>query len=109
MLAKAQRLNSKEVESAAKSGRRVNSGLFSLYMLPSPLKKGKCAVIIPKKLAKTSVVRHKHKRRIMAALSKYADTHPLPSVHIVFTLRQDISTLDFKELYAHIEAILAKA
>ena len=104
MLVKAQRLNSQEVEGAVKKGRRVSTGLFSLHILPSS-NKGKVAVIIPKKLAKTSVLRHKHKRRIMAALAKYK----LPSVYIIFTLRQDIEKLDFKELCAHIEAILAKA
>jgi ribonuclease P protein component len=103
MLSKARRLNSEEVASAAKKGRRASTGLFSLHILPSS--QGKVAVIIPKKLAKTSVLRHKHKRRIISAIGKY----PLPSVYIVFTLRQDISKLDFKELCADVREILAKA
>lgn len=104
MLSKAHRLNSGEVSAVMKQGRRASSGLFSLHIQHN-VPKGKIAVIIPKKLAKTSVLRHKHKRRVMAALAK----QPLPKAHIIFTLRQSISELDFKDLCAHIEAILAKA
>ena len=104
MLVKAQRLNSQEVERAVKKGQRASTGLFSLHII-SDQKQGKIAVIIPKKLAKTSVLRHSHKRRIMSAIRKYS----LPKSYIVFTLRQDIVKLDFKDLCAHIESILAKA
>ncbi len=106
MVSKAHRLNSQEVASAMKSGRRASTGLFSLSYIQN--NKGKIAVIIPKKVAKTSVLRHKHKRRIMAAVLKYANIHPLPAAHVVLTLRQDIANLDFKDLCAHIDSILAK-
>jgi ribonuclease P protein component len=107
MLGKAHRLNSQEVSAAIKEGRRSSTGLFSLYILKKG-EKAKYAVIIPKKLAKTSVLRHKHKRRIMASIVKCAHKHLLPSVYIVFTLKKDINTVDFKDLYAHIYEILAK-
>jgi ribonuclease P protein component len=102
MLPKAHRLNSQEVESAVKVGRRASTGLFSLHIVPSSIPK--IAVIIPKKVAKTSVLRHKHKRRIVNALMKF----PIPAAHIVITLRQDISKLGFKELCDHISDRIAQ-
>lgn len=101
MLAKAQRLNSQEVESAMRKGRRSSTGLFSLYRLEG-VSGGKIAIIIPKKVAKTSVLRHRHKRRIMSALRKIT----LPKDHLIITLRQDISRLDFTTLCEEVTTLL---
>lgn len=102
MLPKKLRLNSEEVEAIMKKGRRLAVPFFNMSSLVS--KNGKIAVIIPKKLAKTSVLRHRHKRRIMAALAKL----PLPNTHVILTLKQDISSVGFKDLCGTINGILAE-
>lgn len=101
MVPKAHRLNSQEVARVSREGRRGSTGLFSLYTFPAEIPK--VAVIIPKKVAKTSVLRHSFKRRVMNALMKF----PLPTQYIVLTLRQDIRNMSFKEICDHISARIA--
>jgi ribonuclease P protein component len=106
MLPKSQRLSSGEVENVMKKGRRISSSLFLLSFIKDVSKTVlKCAVIIPKKVAKTSVLRHRHKRRIMSILH----TLELPQGHIIISLRADISKIIPTELKAELKNLLAKA
>lgn len=66
------------------------------------------SVVIPKKVARSAVVRNKFKRRINAVLSSLI-IRISPNVVGLFFAKKNISEASFKELYRDIENILKKA
>ncbi len=71
MLPRKHKLTRLEVDSLFKAGRFFNSDQFSIkYKIDAPPKGNKFAVIVGKKVAPSSVVRHEIKRKIMAILDK---------------------------------------
>jgi len=61
------------------------------------------AVVVPKKVARLSVTRHKIKRRVSSALR----TLPLPSSLIIFP-RAPVADLPYQDLRAELAGLLSK-
>lgn len=82
------------------SGKRLISAHFSVSYTPSPL--GRAAVVVSKKVAKTSVARHLLKRRVTAAIAPYV----LPGHTFVVYARAGSPTLSFPALKNELTALL---
>ena len=61
------------------------------------------AVIVPKKIARLSVMRHRIKRRILAALR----TLELPQALIVFP-KSSVSSVSYQDIQTELAALLSK-
>ncbi len=66
------------------------------------------SVVVSKKVAKTSVARHKLKRRAYDALSRIEKGSKLPAGRYVLFAKKDAPTLSFKELEAEIKNLTNK-
>ena len=82
------------------AGRRLSSPHFSAAV--SEETKG-YAVVVPKKVARLSVTRHRIKRRTLEALR----TLPLPKALILFP-KASVLTLDFPSIRAELAELLSK-
>jgi ribonuclease P protein component len=61
-------------------------------------------VIVPKKVARLSVTRHRIRRRTLAALAAL----PLPKMGVVLFPKLPVNTLPFMELKAELTTLLSK-
>jgi ribonuclease P protein component len=85
---------------ALKTGRRLSSPNFSAVV--SSDVRGH-AVIIPKKIARLSVTRHRIKRRVFAALK----TLPLPPSVVIFP-KSSAGSVSYEDTRKEIAALLSK-
>jgi ribonuclease P protein component len=85
MLPKNERLTTEEFETIIASGKVVRNEIAHVKFLPSAGKK--FAVAVPKKIIKTSVMRHFMKRRIYSALRECKDTFP-NGQYIIFVTKE---------------------
>jgi ribonuclease P protein component len=83
------------------NGRRVSSMHFSAAF--SNEYDG-YAVIVPKKVARLSVTRHRIKRRVLEALRKSR----LPASSLVLFPKQTVATLPYKEVEEELKSLLSK-
>lgn len=84
---------------ALKSGKRFSSEHLSIVL---PKEGMGYAVIVPKKVARLSVMRHRIKRRVFAALR----TLPLPSSLIVFP-RASAGSVSYKDIQMELSHLLS--
>jgi ribonuclease P protein component len=108
MLAKALRAGREEVERTIRDGRTVSAGLVYAKILKRE-SGAHFAVIVSKKVAKTSVARHALKRKISAVLEKRATALKKFSGIMVFFANKSPKQATFKELAAAVEEVLTKA
>jgi ribonuclease P protein component len=101
MLTRRDRLSRSDFPAALKGGRRVSSAHFTAVV--SVQSKGS-AVVVPKKVARLSVTRHRIKRRVLAVLR----TLPRPRSIILFP-NAKVATMPYEELGAEIALLLSKA
>ncbi|MBI3572252.1 ribonuclease P protein component [Candidatus Kaiserbacteria bacterium] len=102
MFPRSQRLARSGFSSAiAASGRRASSAHFSL-VVPAGNLHG-YAVVIPKKVARFSVTRHRLKRRVLSVLRAL----PLPPALIVFPKVSTLA-LSSEEIKAELASLLSK-
>jgi ribonuclease P protein component len=81
------------------SGRRFSSPHFTAVV--SDKTEG-YAVIVPKKVARLSVIRHKIKRRVFAALRNL----PLPKALIIFP-KTSVSSVSYQDIHAELKKLLS--
>lgn len=85
-----------------KGGRRLSSTNFSVVF--SKEVKG-YAVVVPKKVARLSVTRHRIKRRVLAAL-RALPTNTLPPALIVFP-KASASSVSYQDIQAELKNLLS--
>lgn len=100
MFAQRDRLPRAEFTTALKTSRRFSSEHF---LVLAPEKAKGYAVVIPKKVVRLSVDRHRLKRHILEALR----TFPLPQALIVFP-RSNASSVNYQDLRLELGALLSK-
>lgn len=85
---------------ALKSGRRLSSEHLSVVL---PKEGTGYAVIVSKKVARLSVMRHRIKRRVLAALR----TLPLPTSLIVFP-KASVGSVSYKDIQTELMYLLSQ-
>jgi len=76
-----------------------------IRFLKTKLPEAHFSVVVPKKIAKTSVLRNKIKRRVYSVISKQIKKFPQGLLCVVF-LRKGSPTLSFKNLQEELQALL---
>jgi len=84
------------------AGRRLASPNFSIVFTQSSENAG-YAVVVPKKVARLSVTRHRIKRRVAAALR----TLEVPPSIIIFP-KVAVNTMDFQAIKTELATLLSK-
>ncbi|MFI5260261.1 MAG: ribonuclease P protein component [Candidatus Paceibacteria bacterium] len=100
MFSKRERLPREQFGTALKTSRRLSSPHF-LILAPEGV--AGYAVVIPKKVVRLSVTRHRLKRQILEALRSF----PLPPALIVFP-RSSASSVNYQDIKTEIGALLSK-
>ncbi|MFA6519341.1 MAG: ribonuclease P protein component [Candidatus Paceibacterota bacterium] len=100
MFPRRKRLSRDTFPSALKNGRRISSEHLSVVI---PAEGRGYAVIVPKKIARLSVTRHKIKRRVLAALR----TLDLPQALIVFP-KASVNSVSYQDIQSELAALLSK-
>lgn len=89
--------------SALKTGRRFSSQHLAI-LIPKEDLSGQgegYAVVVPKKIARLSVTRHKIKRRVLAALRELV----LPRALIVFP-KSSVSSVSYQDIKTELEKLI---
>lgn len=86
---------------ALRRGQRISSPNFVAIL--SKESSG-YAVVVPKKIARLSVTRHRIKRRVLEALR----TTPLPSSALILFPKQSVAHLTHKEAVVELTGLLSK-
>ena len=104
MFAKPLRLSRQAVTAASSSpsAKRATSAHFSVVYVPTDSAAGGCAVVVSKKVTKTSVGRHLLKRRVRAALSGWCQA----SYALVIYARAGSSTLPYSVIADELSSLL---
>lgn len=87
-------------------GRRISSPHFTIIVPKDegglPAGRQGYAVVVPKKVARLSVTRHRIKRRILAALKKLS----LPPSLIVFP-RASVNSVDYQDIETELASLIS--
>jgi ribonuclease P protein component len=104
MFPKKSRLSAAEVREVTSSGRFVRRPLvYSRVLARDSFKVG---VVLPKKIFKTSVERHKIKRAVLSCVAEVSG-EVLPSVHIVIYPQKDIRYAQRSEIMKECRDVLS--
>lgn len=95
MLPKKERLTRIAFNRFFSGGRRSHTPLFT--MIHAPYHELHVAVVVPKKVAKTAVVRNAIRRRVYESVRQYRKKYGLKGVYI-FLAKQSIVEVDFTDL-----------
>lgn len=112
MFSKKYRIKSSEINKIFQEKvKTINSEDFFVKVRENKEENNRFAVIIPKKIYKTSVVRHLYKRKIVSILKKIElNDEPKKENNLsrdfVVTLRRDISKTDEKQIEDQLAKIL---
>jgi ribonuclease P protein component len=100
MLPRKHRINSELFQEIMKKGHRrpFSFGLIYTYPGPNPL----FAVAVPKKVEKTSVGRHRLKRRILGCILKLS----LPKQAIILVPNNKLDSLSHTEMFEVLKTLL---
>lgn len=104
MLSKKRKLNSVEHKEVLTTGKRKHNPLFTLYFLEREGEDSKCAVVVPKKVAKKAVQRNKNKRKIFDTI-KNIYPHILPGYYFILMARMNVEELTQEEIQEGVEDI----
>jgi ribonuclease P protein component len=88
-----------------KSGRPTRSPHFILRAIPSLGSVSRFAVVVPKRIAKSAVVRNRMRRRVYAALHPVLVGHD-PQIFGVIVLAADIQGVSLTEMTVEIQSLL---
>jgi ribonuclease P protein component len=102
MLPRTKRLPRAAFAGLLRKGKRSETEHFS-GIFASTHPEGGCAVVVPKKAAASSVVRHLIKRRVMAVIRPSC----APGRALVITARSGAAGLSYKALAEEVSALLA--
>ncbi|TAK57686.1 MAG: ribonuclease P protein component [Bacteroidetes bacterium] len=100
MFPRRKRIAREAFPTALKSGRRFSSPHFSIVISNEA---SGYAVIVPKKVARLAVTRHRIKRRVLAALRSL----PLPPSLIVFP-KTSVNSVSYQEVQRELATLLSK-
>jgi len=115
MLRKSQRVTTQLFEECMKKGRVIHSPLFVVRILHDPTlsptpatSPARIAAVAPVKIAKTSVARHRIRRRIYEAVRPHV-LQIAPGNIILFLAKQPVITATLSELRQAVSDIFVKA
>lgn len=109
MLRKSRRLTTKTLNEVLKNGRAVHSPLLLVrYARLSTDTPSAFAAVAPVKIAKTSVARHKIRRRLYAAVRPYMERLPSGWSVIAFAKQPAVSA-EMADLRRSLEEVFVKA
>ena len=109
MLARQFRLRqAKDINRVYARGRFGGSEYLQVKALSTRLPGSRVAIVVSKKIAKSSVVRNRIKRRLSTAVADLWQT-VLPGYDIVISVRQDISEAPVAALRQQLELALRKS
>ncbi len=106
MLNKSKRLNTASFINIIEKGQSFH-GPFLIIRAKKSDTKSRFAVSIPKKVAKTAVLRNKLKRRVFSII-KELELSLLPNFEVILIAKNGIDKLDFVELKSEITKIFVK-
>lgn len=107
MLPRKNRLNSAEIKDIFDSESETsNSPLFFVKKRPNNVGFYRFAVIVPKKVYKTSVGRHFAKRKIMNFLKKDSIPYPIPHKDFVISLKMEIKDISKDQIIENLLKVL---
>lgn len=98
MLPYNRRLSRKEFEQVYRIGKRLNTSLFSIVFQPKCLPQSQFAVVISKKVSKSSVVRHKLKRQVYESIRLYLKKNTSISYDVIFITYPAIAHKTYEEI-----------
>ena len=90
--------------SSSPSAKRATSEHFSVVYMPTDSAAGGCAVVVSKKVTKTSVGRHLLKRRVRAALADWCR----PSYALIVYARAGSATLPYSVIADELSNLLPR-
>jgi ribonuclease P protein component len=104
MFSKKNRINAQEVQKMfSGDAKTAHSEFFLLKKRPNSLGFPRFAIIVPKKIARTAVSRHKNKRMVVSIIEKLGVANPND---YVFTLKANIGTVSVNNISSDLVKIL---
>lgn len=97
MVPRSARLTRRAFEYAFRRGKRTHTAFFQLIYTPTPSRGYQVSAVVPKKVAKTAVVRNRLRRRIYHIARKTLEEQGYTGSYIFIT-KPDIRTVSQKEL-----------
>jgi len=96
MFARKNRIPRNELEIIIKQTRSIGGDFFNVKFLPNELDFPRFSIIVSKKVAKSSVLRHLLKRKMFSAVR--INFNGFPAQDYVFFLKKEAAVVNFKEL-----------
>jgi len=103
MLARRQRLPRKGF-SVPKGARKLSSEHFLVITVTSTGAQGGCAAVVPKKIARKAVDRHRLKRRMLAVMRDWCHSHRVLIVHA----RAGAASIPFRAITEELGGLLSR-
>ncbi|MFA6458872.1 MAG: ribonuclease P protein component [Candidatus Paceibacterota bacterium] len=107
MLAKSQRLTTKQFDIVMEKGRVAHSTLFLLRFVSGQVDT-RISAVAPKKIAKTAVVRNRNRRRIYAAIRPLMAVI-IPGIWGALFIKKDISEIELADIAKDVQELFIKA
>lgn len=105
MFAKENRLSSAEIKKIFSRDRKNSHSEYFLFKkVKNDLDKFRLAVIVSSKTCKTSVLRHKNKRKTVSIVKTIK---PLPHFDFILTIKKDLSDVPSDAIRADLVKVLA--
>lgn len=107
MISKKHRLSQQDFKKYLVKTRVLNGQHLYIRFCLTDLKNTHFSVVVSKKVAKTSVLRNKIKRRVYAIVSEYLDTFPKGFICMIF-LGKGSSSLSYNNTRTEVQELLNK-
>jgi ribonuclease P protein component len=101
MLKKSQKLTTKDHKKLVISGKRKHGKIFSLQFVKYDRETSKCAVVVPKKISNSAVVRNENKRKTFDIMQ---ELYPQLKPGYLFTLvvKHNLKELSISDIKAEL-------
>jgi ribonuclease P protein component len=107
MLPRTERLSTEEFMLVIEKGRVLHSPLFLVRVLPG--KNARFAAVAPQKIAKTSVMRHKIRRQIYAAIQELKKSASFSPAQVLIIAKDAIHTSTPGDRSSSLKEVFVKA